>query len=64
VGRNKTLKESIGSLERRVASHQEKVRLERLKDNPQQGPIKHWPTEIAAWESRMARLKHRLRKDW
>jgi hypothetical protein len=63
-GRNKTLKESIASLQRRVGSHQEKIRLERLKDNPQQGSIKPWLTEVAAWESRMARSKRRLRKDW
>ncbi len=38
----KNHKKAIRSLNRRIAEHQEKIRLEYERDSPDEGFIKHW----------------------
>jgi hypothetical protein len=47
---NKNHKKSIQSLEKRIAEHQAKIRIELEKDFPDRGLINHWQKEIAAFE--------------
>ncbi|HEY9651429.1 MAG TPA: hypothetical protein V6C95_12250 [Coleofasciculaceae cyanobacterium] len=46
----KNHKKAIRSRNRRIAEHQEKIRLEYEKDAPDEGLIRHWKTEIRAFE--------------
>ncbi|MEH2236057.1 hypothetical protein [Nostoc sp.] len=50
------------SLNRRIAEHQEKIRLESEKDSPDRGLIRHWETEICAFEKGIQQALKRLGK--
>jgi len=50
----------IESLEERIREHQEKIRRERERDNPDEGLIAHWEREIRAFEEGIRRAKRRL----
>lgn len=44
----------------RIAEHQEKIRLKFEKDFPDAGLIKHWETEIRAFETAIKQARKRL----
>jgi hypothetical protein len=59
---NKNHKKAIRSLNRRIAEHQEKIRLEYEKDSPDEGLISHWEAEIQAFEKGIQQALKRLGK--
>jgi hypothetical protein len=61
MGKRHHLK-TIQSLENRICEHQEKIRLEQAKDNPDPGLIRHWEIEIRAFEKGISQAKKRLRR--
>lgn len=56
----KNHKKAICSLTQRIAEHQEKIRLKFEKDFPDAGLIKHWETEIRAFETAIKQARKRL----
>jgi hypothetical protein len=58
----KNHKKAIQSLEKRIVEHQNKIQLKLLKENPDQGLIKHWQIEIKAFETGIQRALKRLGK--
>ena len=58
----KNHKKAIRSLNRRIAEHQEKTRLEYEKELPNQGLIRHWETEVRAFEKGIQQSLKRLGK--
>ncbi|MDX2214328.1 MAG: hypothetical protein SFY66_13645 [Oculatellaceae cyanobacterium bins.114] len=56
----KNHKKAIRSLTQRIAEHQEKIRLEYEKDNPDEGLIAHWEKEIRAFEKGIQQAQKRL----
>jgi peptidoglycan hydrolase CwlO-like protein len=50
----------IEGLEKRIREHQEKIRREREKGNPDEGLIAHWEKEIRAFKEGIRRAKRRL----
>ncbi|MBD2464159.1 hypothetical protein H6G89_24460 [Oscillatoria sp. FACHB-1407] len=56
----KNHKKAIRSLTQRVAEHQEKIRLEYDKENPDEGLIAHWEKEIRAFEKGIQQAQKRL----
>ncbi|WP_293111971.1 hypothetical protein [Moorena sp. SIO4G3] len=58
----KNHKKAIRSLNQRIAEHQEKIKLEYEKDFPDQGLIRHWETEIRAFEKGIQQALKRLGK--
>ena len=59
---NKNHKKAIRSLKRRIAEHQEKIKLEYKKDSPNEGLIKHWEKEIIAFQKGVQQALKRLGK--
>jgi hypothetical protein len=53
---------AIRSLNMRIAEHQEKIRLESTKGFPDEGLIRHWETEIRAFEKGIQQALKRLRQ--
>ncbi|AFY30723.1 hypothetical protein Cal7507_0222 [Calothrix sp. PCC 7507] len=51
---------AIDSLTRRITEHQEKIRLESVKDFPDEGLIWHWEKEIRAFEKAIQQARKRL----
>jgi hypothetical protein len=49
-------------LARRIVEHQEKIRLEYEKNVPDEGLIRHWKTEIRAFEKGIQQALKRLGK--
>ncbi|HIK19194.1 MAG TPA: hypothetical protein IGS53_28475 [Leptolyngbyaceae cyanobacterium M33_DOE_097] len=58
----KNHKKAIRSLNRRIDEHREKIRLEYEKDAPDEGLIRHWETEIRAFEKGIQQALKRLGK--
>ncbi|MDF0555261.1 hypothetical protein [Kamptonema sp. UHCC 0994] len=58
----KNHKKAIRSLNKRIAEHQEKIRIESEKHSPDAGLIKHWETEISAFEKGIQQALKRLGK--
>ena len=58
----KNHKKAIQSLEKRIIEHQNKIKAELLKENPDTGLIKHWEVEIKAFETGIQRALKRLGK--
>jgi peptidoglycan hydrolase CwlO-like protein len=58
----KNHKKTIRSLTQRIEEHQEKIRIEEEKDYPDEGLIKHWQTEIKAFEKGIQQAQKRLGK--
>jgi hypothetical protein len=50
------------SLSQRIADHQIKIALERQRTMPNLSLIRHWETEIRAWEHTAESLKRRLKR--
>ena len=59
---NKNHKKAIKSLEKRIIEHQNKIKTELLRENPDRGLIKHWQIEIKAFEKGIQRALKRLGK--
>ncbi|MBE9143231.1 hypothetical protein [Planktothrix mougeotii] len=59
---NQNHKKAIRSLEKRIAEHEDKINKELEKDYPDQGLIKHWQTEIRAFEKGVQQALKRLRR--
>lgn len=57
----KNHKKAIQSLEKRIIE-QNKIKLELLRENPDQGLINHWQVEIRAFEKGIQRALKRLGK--
>ncbi len=57
---NKNHKKAIRSLTKRIAEHEEKIRLESEKNFPDEGLIKHWEKEIRAFEKAIQQACKRL----
>ena len=53
-------RKAIQSLEKRIAEHQEKIRLESLQESPNSGLIQHWQKEIRAFEKGIQQALKRL----
>jgi hypothetical protein len=53
-------RKTIHSLEMRIREHQGKINLERQKDLPNLGLIRHWETEIMAFEKGIRQARKRL----
>jgi hypothetical protein len=58
----KNHKKAIRSLNKRIAEHQEKIRLECENNFPDQGLIQHWKKEIIAFEKAIQQARKRLGK--
>ncbi len=48
------------SLEARIREHRDKIRVERRKAAPDEGLIRHWEREIAAFQTGIQRAQKRL----
>ncbi|MFM6400925.1 MAG: hypothetical protein ACKPFF_29985 [Planktothrix sp.] len=59
---NQNHKKAIRSLQRRIIEHEDKIKKELEKDYPDQGLIKHWQTEIRAFEKGVQQALKRLRR--
>jgi hypothetical protein len=59
MGKRNHLK-TIRSLQNRIDEHQEKIRLEKLRELPNLGLIRHWEKEIRAFEKGIQQAKKRL----
>jgi peptidoglycan hydrolase CwlO-like protein len=57
---HKNHKKAIDSLNKQIAKHQEKIKLELEKDFPDQGLIRHWEKEIRAFEENIQKKLKRL----
>jgi len=56
----KNHKKAIRTLTQRIAEHESKIILEYKKENPDQGLIRHWQTEIRAFEKGIEQAYKRL----
>ncbi|MBI5410827.1 MAG: hypothetical protein HZA21_02430 [Nitrospirae bacterium] len=45
-----------------IRLHQKKVEAERSRLSPDEGPIRHWKIEIAAWKRTAENIERRLKK--
>ena len=54
----------MASLAERIAEHQQKIRLEYEKENPDPGLIAHWQKEIHAFEKGIQQALKRLGKEY
>ncbi|WP_240695333.1 hypothetical protein [Thermus caldilimi] len=61
VGINKHIRKRLEGLERQIQAHQEKIRAELEKSQPDWGLIGKWEREIRVWERERRRLIRRLR---
>ncbi|NMF84737.1 hypothetical protein [Nodosilinea sp. P-1105] len=59
MGKRNHLK-TIRSLQKCIDEHQEKIRLEKLRELPNLGLIRHWEKEIRAFEKGIQQAKKRL----
>lgn len=59
---NKNHKKALRSLNKRIAEHEEKIRLEYEKAFPDEGLIRHCPSEIRAFEKGIQQALKRLGK--
>lgn len=64
MGRNRELRRKIAAQEKVVEEHEEKIRQERLKPQPDEGVIRTWQREVAAARKKIESLPRRLKKEW
>jgi hypothetical protein len=62
MGRNKTLRQRVATLKRRVRLHEDKKRRERRKGRPELGLIEHWQAEIDNWKEQIRHVEARLKR--
>jgi len=53
-------RKKVESLKARIQEHQEKIRRERQRDEPDEGMIAHWEREIRAFQEGIRRAMRRL----
>ena len=58
----KNHRKAIESLKKRITEHQNKIKSELAKENPDGGLINHWQVEIRAFETGIQRALKRLGK--
>ena len=56
----KALKKRIKSLTARIWEHEQKILAENQKAQPDKGLIRHWKTEIAAFQANIDRAEKRV----
>ena len=64
MGRNKELRKKIAARRKVAEEHEEKVRQERIKPEPDEGLVRTWEREIAAARKKIDQLTRRLERDW
>jgi hypothetical protein len=62
MGRNKKLRIRIRALQHMRDLHLQKIMREKERPSPNQALIRHWSTEVAAWERALHRLERRLHR--
>ncbi|MDP3089874.1 MAG: hypothetical protein Q8N04_04310 [Nitrospira sp.] len=62
MGRNKKLRTRIAGLRGVIAIHLRKIARERSRSVPDDTLIRHWKTEITAWQRTAKNLERRLGK--
>ncbi|MGA6828507.1 hypothetical protein ACO9S2_12930 [Nitrospira sp. NS4] len=62
MGRNKKLRARIEGLRSVIAVHLRKIAREQNRSFPDDTLIRHWKTEIAAWQRTVRNLERRLGK--
>jgi hypothetical protein len=64
MGRNKDLRKKIAGRRRMIERHEEKIRGELAKANPDEALVAHWRGEIEAVKEKVADLTRRLERNW
>ena len=64
MGRNKELRKKIAARRKVAEKHEEKIRRERMKAEPDEGVIRAWQHEIAAARNKIDSLTRRLQREW
>ena len=64
MGRNKELRRKIPAQREVLDGHEEKIRRERMKPDPDEGVIRTWQRETTAARNKIASLTRRLRREW
>jgi len=64
MGRNKDLRKKIAGRLRMIERHEEKIRSELSKPQPDEFLIAHWRSEIEAVKEKVADLTRRLERNW
>ena len=64
MGRNKELRKKIAARRKVVEEHEEKVRREQMKPEPDDGLIRTWQREIGAARNKIDLLTCRLKREW
>ena len=63
MGRNKDLRTRISGLRANIDLHEQKIRQEQRKPQPNEARIRHWQHEIKTNLGRLATLERRLSRD-
>jgi hypothetical protein len=64
MGRNRELRKRIVSQDEVIRDHEQKIRQERMKPQPDEGVIRTWQREIAAARKKVDSLTRRLKREW
>jgi len=64
MSRNRELRKRIVSQDEVVRDHEQKIRQERMKPQPDEGVIRTWQREIAAARKKVDSLTRRLKREW
>ncbi len=64
MGRNKDLRKKIAGYQRVIELHEERIRRQRSKDNPDEDLIAGWLDEIAGHKKAIEHLSRRLKREW
>ncbi len=58
----KTFKKQIKGLENQIELHLKKIEIEKTKNFPLKGRIKHWESDIRVFEGNIAKAKKRFER--
>jgi hypothetical protein len=64
VGTDKELRKKIAAQREVAEEHEEKIRRERMKSDPDEGAIRTWQREIAAATKKIDSYTRRLKREW
>ena len=64
MGRNKELRKKIAAQKGVAEKHEEKIRRERMKPEPDEGAIRAWQREIAGATKKIDSFTRRSKKEW
>lgn len=62
MGKNKQLRARLYGLREMIRLHLKKIEMELGRPSPDDGLIRHWKTEIAAWKRTAMKIELRLKK--